>query len=147
MKVNGNVNPNKLLSVLAKSGKHAEIKYVKLNGEVVERNSNYYDEYGYNAYDNMQYCPYPPPLPCHQRYHNPYQPPPPPASPGASKPYQFPPPPSPGPVWEPPQSQPPQPPSMSGNKLSPSRSVCSHQNLPGEETLSRQNKPNKCSMM
>ncbi|KAJ1410787.1 Topoisomerase 6 subunit A/Spo11, TOPRIM domain [Sesbania bispinosa] len=50
VKVTGRVNPSTLLSVLEKCGKHAEIKYVKFDGEVVDRNPRYYGEYGQAPY-------------------------------------------------------------------------------------------------
>ncbi|WJX28771.1 hypothetical protein P8452_17450 [Trifolium repens] len=123
VKVTGRVNPNTLLSVLEKYGKHAQVKYVKFEGEVVERNSNYYGEYGYNPYDGMEY----------QGYYNPYyphfsQPRPYPLPP---VPYQFPPPPpSAGPFWAPRQPQPPAPPPVYG--YGPPPSVL---NLPPQHVL------------
>lgn len=164
MKVNGRVNPNTLLNVLEKYGKHAEVKYVKFDGEVVERNPNYYGEHGYNynPYDSMEYFSYPPPLPCpqHQGYHHhyPYFSQPPPMPPPPLVPYQFPPPqpplvpcqfpppPPPGPLWGPTQPTPPPPPRPYGYGPPPMTSFYPPHNLPQDE-YTRQNNPNKCAMM
>jgi len=82
--------------MLEKYGKHAEVKYIKFEGEVIERNLNHCREYGYNPYVGMhQYCSYPPSLPFHQHqgYHHHYprysQPPPPSPPPRGPEPCQF----------------------------------------------------------
>ncbi|PNX85776.1 hypothetical protein L195_g041850 [Trifolium pratense] len=152
VKVTGRVNPNTLLSVLEKYGKHAELKHVKFEGEVIERNPNSYGEYGYNPYDGMAYSSYPPPMPCHpyQGYHDPYyphfsQPPYPPPPVPYQVPYQFPPPPpSAGPFWAPSQPQPPPPPPVYSYGPPPPVTNLPPQNVPAEETSSR---PNRCAMM
>lgn len=144
MKVTGKINPNTLLSVLEKYEKHAKVKYVKLDGEVVERNTNYEGEYEYNhnRYDNMKHCSYPPHFSCtqHQGYqHYPYFPPPPNS-------YQFAPPPPPSrPFWgaAPP---PPPPPCPYGYEPPSMTSFCSPHHFPTKESP-RQNKPNKCAIM
>jgi hypothetical protein len=129
VKVSGRVNPNTLLSVLETNGKHAKVKYVKFEGEVVERNPNYYGKYDYYPYDNgMEYYSYPPrlPFPPPQVYH-PSQPPsfrPPPI------PYPNPPPMPSGSFWAQPQHQQPPPPPMYGNGPPPPTSFCPPQRQP-----------------
>ena len=137
MKFTGRVNPNTLLKVLEKYGKHAEVKYIKFEGEVIERNLNHYWEYGYNPYVGMhQYCSYPPPLPFHQHqgYHHHYprysQPQPAPPPPGSFR-----------------KSPPPPPVNGDGHGPPPSTSVCPPQQPPMEATSSRQNKQSNCAMM
>lgn len=114
VKVSGRVNPNTLLSVLETNGKHAKVKYVKFEGEVVERNPNYYGGYEYYPYDyGMEYYSYPPTLPFPQpQVYHPSQPPsfpPPPLMP-----YPNPPAPSLGPFRAQPQHQQPPLPPMYG---------------------------------
>ncbi|KAA8527056.1 hypothetical protein F0562_008715 [Nyssa sinensis] len=49
-KVSGEVDPNVLMSALARSGKHAELVWVKLKSGVVSTDHNYHNnEYGYGA--------------------------------------------------------------------------------------------------
>ncbi|CAL0307355.1 unnamed protein product [Lupinus luteus] len=106
VKVSGKVNPSTLLGVLEKYGRHGQIKFIKFDGEVVERNHH---DYGYDPY-GVKGPSYPPPLGCPQPssrpptpYHCQVPPPPPPP------PYRGPPPPPRpygpsflGPYWPPP---------------------------------------------
>ncbi|XP_057452516.1 heavy metal-associated isoprenylated plant protein 25-like [Lotus japonicus] len=100
VKVTGRVNPNTLLSVLERHGKHAEIKYIKFNGEAMDMGSYYnYGDYGYAPPYGMEFSPYPSlPYPQHQFYPPPMAPPPPPPpapAPPAPPPYWAAPPPRP----------------------------------------------------
>ena len=47
VKVTGRVNPNTLLRVLERYGRHAEVKWIRFDGEVRERGYYYYGENGY----------------------------------------------------------------------------------------------------
>ncbi|XP_040990462.1 heavy metal-associated isoprenylated plant protein 32 [Juglans microcarpa x Juglans regia] len=60
VKVTGRVNPNVLLRVLERYGKHAEVKWIRFEGEVRERGYNYYGENGFvpSPYHGMP-CNYP----------------------------------------------------------------------------------------
>ncbi|KAF1868592.1 hypothetical protein Lal_00036030 [Lupinus albus] len=103
VKVSGKVNPSTFLGVLEKYGRHGQIKFIKFDGEVVERNPH---DYVYDPY-GMKGSSYPPPLGCPTSLN--FYPPPPTLPP----PYncQVPPPPPPprpygpsflGPYWPPP---------------------------------------------
>uniref|UniRef100_A0A2N9ITR5 HMA domain-containing protein n=1 Tax=Fagus sylvatica TaxID=28930 RepID=A0A2N9ITR5_FAGSY len=47
VKVTGRVNPTMLLRVLERYGRHAEVKWIRFDGEVRERGYYYYGENGY----------------------------------------------------------------------------------------------------
>lgn len=102
MKVGGTVNPTTFLGVLGKYGKHAEVKFIRFDGEVVERRSHYYGEYGYNGHDPHGMEGSYPQLGCpqHQWYPASLPPPPPPRPPPPLAPP--PPPPPVAPYWGPP---------------------------------------------
>ncbi|KAJ7963633.1 heavy metal-associated isoprenylated plant protein 21-like [Quillaja saponaria] len=94
VKVSGRVNPNKLLRILEKYGKHAVLKHVKFDGEVKETSNNY-GQYAYTPY-GMEY-PYGPIFGGHahppEMTHYFFPPPPHPPAP----PLRYPPPPRPPP--------------------------------------------------
>lgn len=112
VKISGRVNPRTFLRVLENSGKHAEVKSMRFDGEVVEKRYYPYGE-APTSYDH----PYPHPLldcpehpPYSDRTYNvlPFPPPPPPLPP-PSYPWQFMPPPPPPAPWAMPMWRPPLP--------------------------------------
>lgn len=65
MTITGRVNPNSLMVVLEKYGKHGDLKYVKFDGEIKEirpyNNYNYFGQHEFPSYGRLNPT-FPPPF-------------------------------------------------------------------------------------